>query len=152
MAELLKYASVFFLSGIKFIFGPTLGISYGFNVTITSVLTALGMMMTVYLLSYFGDYIHRMTVRILFSRRKKKKIFTPQNRRFVKIWRKYGLKGVAFLTPLILTPIGGTVLANAVGGSRKSEIFRWMWMSAVIWAFITTLAVKYAFDWIKLVI
>ena len=37
------------------------------------------------------------------------------NRRKVTLWRKYGIIGVALFTPLFLTPIGGTLVANAFG-------------------------------------
>ncbi|MDL5045999.1 hypothetical protein QQ054_08125 [Oscillatoria amoena NRMC-F 0135] len=49
------------------------------------------------------------------------------------MWRKYGLAGVALLTPLIFTPIGGTILAVAFG-SPKDKILIYMFISAVFWA------------------
>lgn len=141
MEEILKTLTVYLLSAIKFIFGPTLGISYGFSVVATALLTTLGMMTTVYSLSYFEKQIHG-AVAFFFETKKPRKVFTRRNRRFVKIWRTYGLKGVAFLTPVILTPIGGTLLANAVGG-RKNEIIRWMWISAAFWSITITALLKF---------
>lgn len=141
METLIKILTIFLLSAIKFILGPTLGISYGFGILTTALLTTLGMMTTVYSLSYFEKQIHG-AVAFFFERKRPRKLFTPKNRRFVKIWRRYGLRGVAFLTPLILTPIGGTILANAVGG-KKSLIIKWMWVSAIFWSFIITSSLKF---------
>lgn len=139
MGLVLKYFSVYVLSGIKFIFGPALGIiAYDLPLVAVIILTALGMMTTIYLFTFFGDRIHSFFNRF----RKKKRIFTKRNRRFVKIWRKFGLKGVCFLTPLILTPPGGGLLVNILG-TKKSQILKWMWISALFWSTIICLLVSY---------
>ncbi len=144
MPLFLKYLLVFALSSVKIIFGPTLGLAYGFSVAETIMISVLGMMTTVYLLTYFGEYI-RIIFRKLSFRKKKKKVFTPKKRRFVRIWRQYGVPGIAFLTPILLSPPGGAILANAFKGKRK-EIIKWMWVFSIFWSVILTLAVKYAGD------
>jgi len=143
MDELWKYLSVFLLSGLKFIFGPTLGNSYGLPAVVTALLTAGGMMIPVYLLTFVGDRFRRWMERF---RSKKRKVFSKKSRRFVRIWKRYGIKGVAFLSPIILTPIGGALVANLFGG-EKSLIILWFWVSALFWGFVITFAVKYAY-WI----
>ena len=137
----LKYLVVYALSGLKIIFGPTLGMAYGFSVIETALISWLGMMTTVYILSYFGTEIRVLTVRIFGTR--KKKVFSPRKRRFVKIWKTYGVLGIAFLTPILLSPPGGTILANAFGGKRE-DIIRWMWIFGGFWSITLTLIVKYA--------
>ncbi|WP_370089022.1 hypothetical protein [Ekhidna sp.] len=140
MATALKYFTVYFLSGLKFIFGPTFGVANDLPVAAVIVLTALGMMTTIYLFTFFGDEIRRFFSRF----RKNKKVFSKKSRRFVKIWRRFGLKGMCLLTPLILTPPGGGLLVNLLG-SKKRLILKWMWISAFLWSTIITLIVKYAF-------
>jgi len=98
------------------------------------------MMTTVYLFTFFGNEIRRFFGRF----RKNTKVFTKKNRRFVNIWRKFGLKGVCILTPLILTPPGGALLVNLLG-SNKKLILKWMWISALLWSTVISLIVKYAF-------
>lgn len=142
MPLIFKYLIVYILSAVKIIFGPTLGMTYGFSVVETAILTLAGMMTTVYLFTYFGTEIKNLTDRV-FKRKKKQKLFTTRTRRFVKIWRKYGVPGVAFFTPLLLSPPGGAILANAFGGKPK-EIIKWMWVFGGIWSVILTLIVKYA--------
>lgn len=142
MPILLKYLIVYSLSGFKIIFGPTLGMAYGLSIAETVVLSLLGMMTTVYLLSYFGPEIRRLINRI-FTRKKKRRNFTPKRRRFVRIWRRWGVPGIAFLTPLLLSPIGGALMVNALGGKRR-EILKWMWVFGGLWSVILTLLVKYA--------
>lgn len=143
MEDIWKYLTVFFLSSLKFIFGPTLGNSYGFSVPVTVILTACGMMLPVYLFTYFGEKMRSLMERF---KKKDRKKFTKKNRRFVRVWNAYGVKGVALLSPLILTPIGGAILANLFGG-HKNDIIKWMWIAAIFWGFVITLIVKYAY-WI----
>jgi hypothetical protein len=77
----------------------------------------------------------------LFNRRKKKRrLFTSRNRRIVRIWRRYGLSGVAFLTPLIFSPILGTIVASSFGEPWK-RIFVYMFVSAVFWGVVFSLLV-----------
>lgn len=139
--EFLKYFLVYISSSVKFIFGPTIGIASGFNVFVTGTLTALGMMTSVYVFSFFGEKIHALRLKII--GKKKRKLFTKKSRRFVTIWNKYGVPGIALLTPIILTPIGGTILVNAVG-AKKEDIFKYMWMSCIFWSYTITWAVKFA--------
>ncbi len=145
--EFLKYFLVYISSTLKFIFGPTIGIAYGFNVFVTGTLTVLGMMSSVYVFSFFGDKIHALKARILGN--KKKKLFTKRNRKFVRIWNKYGVFGIAVLTPILLTPIGGTILVNAVG-AKKSEIFKYMWISCLFWSYTITWGLKFASEYISI--
>jgi len=72
---------------------------------------------------------------------RKKKLFTPRNRRMVRILRKYGLKGVAFLTPVFLSPIIGTVMAASFGESKR-RIFFYMLGSAVFWGVIFSVFIQ----------
>lgn len=141
MDVLWKYFIVYISSSLKFIFGPTIGIAAGFNVFITGSLTVLGMMTSVYVFTYFGADIRRLSQRL--SKKKKKKIFSKKSRRFVTIWGKYGVPGIALLTPILLTPIGGTIAVNAFGGKR-GEIFKFMWISCIFWSYSITWAVKFA--------
>ncbi|MFC6996155.1 hypothetical protein [Rufibacter roseus] len=136
--ELLKYFSVYLLSTIKFIGGPLAGISTGLSFLETFGLTVAGMMSSVVVFSLLGNTAHRYYVRR--RRAKNKPIFSKKTRRVVKVWRRFGMPGIAFLTPLILTPIGGTVLAT-VFGVAKTRIMGHMLWSALFWGFALTLIV-----------
>lgn len=140
MSTALKYFTVYILSSLKFIFGPALGvIAYELPMLVSIILTTLGMMTTVYLFTFFGDRIRSFLGKF---RGKKKKTFSKTNRWFVSIWRRFGLKGVCFLTPLILTPPGGALLVNIVS-NEKTKIIKWMWVSALFWSAILCFLAKY---------
>jgi membrane protein DedA with SNARE-associated domain len=89
------------------------------------------------LFSFAGDWIRNNIINRFFPKRKR---FSERNRRFVTIWKKYGVAGVAFLTPLILTPIGGTLVAISFG-SPRNKLILYMLISAAGWATVFSLAV-----------
>jgi len=141
MIELGKYLIVYFSSSFRFFLGPTLGIANNLGVLTSALLTIAGMMTTVYLISYLGTYI-RAGWEYMFPP-KKGKIFTPRKRRFVRIWRSYGMKGLAFATPIILSPVIGVIVSNLLERNR-SKIIKWMWLSALFWAFLESFVLQYA--------
>jgi hypothetical protein len=66
-----------------------------------------------------------------------KKIFTPRNRKIVRIWRKYGLFGIALITPVILSIPIGTLIANSLVNSRR-KIIIYMFFSVLFWSLTMT--------------
>lgn len=129
LTELGKYLTVYATSMLKFIAGPALGAAIGLSFLETFIFTVLGMMTTVVIVSFFGKKI-KAVYQARFG--KNKKLFTKRNRRFVYIWRNYGILGVSFLTPLIFSPPIGALLISSVDDSRK-KMFLYMFASAVFW-------------------
>jgi len=136
---ILKLATVYFSSMLKFIFGPLGGYAAGFSLVTTILVTVAGMMTVVLIFTFFGNWI-REKITSRFSKKRNK--FSQRNRRFVTIWKKYGLIGVAALTPLILTPIGGTLLAVS-SGSPKEKIIFYMFISASVWSVVWSVALYF---------
>jgi hypothetical protein len=131
--EILKCLLIYLSSTFKFIGGPALGKVFDFPFLLTAALTVAGMMTSVYVFSsLFGKRIHDWLLRNFY---KDRKLFSRKTRRTVKIWRMYGLLGVSLLTPVLFTPIGGTIVAASFGENRK-RIFKYMLVSAVLWAVI----------------
>jgi hypothetical protein len=131
---ILKVLSVYFSSMLKFVFGPLGGYAAGFSLIVTILVTIAGMMTVVLVFTFFSVWIKEKILSRIFKKRNK---FSASNRRFVTIWKKYGLIGVAALTPVLLTPIGGTLLAVS-SGSPKEKIIFYMFISASVWAVIFT--------------
>ena len=129
-AEVIKYISIYLLSMVKFIAGPTMGPASGLSWVETVLITVAGMMTSVII---FTSKRFKDNIPAIFKRKRKR--FTKKNRRFVGIWKKYGLFGVSFLTPIIFTPIGGSILVSYLGGGRRKVIY-YMLFSAVFWSLI----------------
>jgi len=136
---ILKLATVYFSSMLKFIFGPLGGYASGFSLITTILVTVAGMMTVVLLFTFFGNWIRVKVIPKFFKKRNR---FSQSNRRFVTIWKRYGLIGVAALTPIFLTPIGGTLLAVS-SGSPKEKIIIYMFISASIWSVVFTCALYF---------
>ncbi|GAB3911059.1 hypothetical protein GCM10028803_51590 [Larkinella knui] len=122
---------------LKFVGGPVTGVAVGLTWVETWLFTVAGMMVSVVLVTYTGAGLQLLLARL---RRTKPKRFTPRTRLAVKVWKRAGMLGIAFLTPLLLTPIGGTILAVSFKVSR-SLIFGYMLISALVWGIIFTLAI-----------
>ncbi|MFD2512680.1 hypothetical protein ACFSRY_02270 [Pontibacter locisalis] len=138
MGEILKYLSVYLVSMVKFFGGPVTGVTLGLSYTETVLLTIAGMMTSVVIFSIIGRAFSKwMSAR---RRAKKQPVFNKKNRRVVQVWRMFGIIGVAFLTPVIFTPIFGTVVAALFGASQKRIILHMLW-SAVFWSALLNLLV-----------
>lgn len=81
------------------------------------------------------------------SRKKPKYTFTKRNRRLVTLRKKYGLPGIAFLTPVILSiPVGSFLIEKYYGTNKRNFLF--LVLSNVVWSFFYTviyMKVKIAF-------
>jgi hypothetical protein len=128
--EILKAFSIYLLSALKVIFGPTLGYAAGLHFITTVLTTIAGMMTSVIAFTYFGEWLRMKVLKRWLDSKK----FSPKNRRIVQIWKRFGLAGIAILTPLALTPIGGTLLAVSFG-APKEKIILYMLISATVFAF-----------------
>ena len=137
---LIKFLTIYFACLFKFIAGPVMGAAAGFNLSEIVLVTVGGMMTSVIAMTYLGDWFKSHWNLRLTKNRKK---FTPKTRRIVRVWKKFGPIGIAVLTPIILTPIGGTIVLNAFNVEKK-KIFFYMLASALFWALI----MGYSIHWL----
>lgn len=122
-----KYVSVALAAALKFFAGPITGLAIGLTWYETALCSAAGMMLAVVVTTYVGK-----GVQVLIKRWRKTppRRFTKTSRTAVRIWKRFGIVGIAVLTPLLFTPIGGTIIAVAFRVHRQS-IFFWMLMSGL---------------------
>lgn len=131
-----RYISVILASMLKFVGGPLTGLALELTWLETAICTTIGMMLSVVAITYAGAVLQALLNRY---RPQKPKRFTKRTRLAVRIWKRFGMAGIAFLTPLLLTPIGGTVLAVSFRVSR-GQLLLYMLVSAALWAIVQTLA------------
>lgn len=140
MELLIKWLSIALSSGIKFFAGPLLGKVYQLPWWQTAICTFLGMMFAVILFStvaraFFDKYMKGLFIR-------DKRSITPNKRRMVRIWNKFGISGIAFLTPILFTPIGGSIVAMSFG-EQPRRIIGYMAVSAAFWAVVASLGIYF---------
>ncbi|MHA7131640.1 hypothetical protein [Algoriphagus namhaensis] len=134
--SILTFLGIYFLCYFKFISGPLLGSLAGYGFGKTIFVTVAGTMSSVILFTIVGQKL-----KDLYIARFPKPKFTKRNRNIVKVWNKYGQIGIAFLTPLILTPIGGTLILVSFGTKKSTIYFHMLW-SSLLWATFFALTIE----------
>lgn len=129
LSLLTKYFSVALAATIKFLAGPVAGLALGLHWIETAICSVIGMMFTVLLISFVGEAIRKLVDK---WRKTPAKRFTKMSRMAVGVWLKFGIIGIAFLTPLLFTPPVGSVLAVAFRVPR-AQVIGWMLLSGIIW-------------------
>jgi ABC-type Fe3+ transport system permease subunit len=62
-----------------------------------------------------------------------KKVLSGRYQKLLKVWKRYGLAGIAFITPCIISIPIGTIVANALEPNKR-KIFAYMFASVVFWS------------------
>lgn len=138
MENILTLLGIYFVSCFKFIAGPVLGSAAGYSVWENVLVTVAGMMTSVIIFTLIGTKIKEVFQANF--QKKPKLIFSRKNRRIVHLWRKYGEIGIAFLTPILLSPVGGTLIMVSFG-VKKRHIYLHMLWSASLWAVVISLSI-----------
>lgn len=136
MTDIVKIIGLIIFSGLKFFFAPSTVYLSGYSYFETIAITSTGGILTVLVFFYFGE-----ALKIIFSSRRKKKKekmkFTKSNRRFIKIKTKYGLIGLAILTPCFFSvPLGSLLAARYFDEDKRTLPF--LFTSVILWSFILT--------------
>ena len=123
----------------KFVIGPTTGIFSGLGIVETALLAGTGMTLSVLIFSSGGKVLRDWWFASFSHDRK---LFSTRNRRIVRFWIRFGLPGMALLTPVVFSPIVGTLLAVSFGGNRR-KVLLWMTASAFFWGFALSFALSF---------
>ena len=145
--EILEFLSVVGMSALKVIPGLGLAVLYEMSGLEIFITIFVGGMAGIITFAYFGTRIRAFRKR----RRKEKGIRKPikirKARRIYRIWNKYGLLGVAVLTPPMISPPFGAIIAVAFG-ERMDRILLFMSVSMAFWAGAFALLGKQILTWI----
>lgn len=78
----------------------------------------------------------------------RRRIFTKFNRRVIRIKQRFGLAGIAFVTPIFLsTPIGAFVAERFYRDKKK--IILYLSMASIFWSFTLYFIVLFFYDSVK---
>jgi len=124
---------------------PLVIIQYEFSFLETILWTNVGGILGVYffaflsgkLLSWWKRTFRRSNKNILSDEQQVKKIFTRRNRRIVRIKQKYGLTGIALITPFLLSIPVGVFLVVRYYRTSKAK-FLYLIAANLIWSVIYT--------------
>ncbi len=129
--------SVFLLSTVKFVLGSVpLALGFGFSFLKSLLVTTAGGFLGVFIFVNTSEYILNK-----WHERKKikkkitpfKKNFTRKNKLIVRTKRRFGLTGIALLTPLLLSiPIGSFIALRYF--KNKHKVLVYLFGSVVFWS------------------
>lgn len=144
----LKIAEVLLIASVKFLFAPFEAERYGFNFGQSFTITTIGGLIGIFAFYYAGSNIagwwrHFVAkIKSVFLRRpaavieqKAQRNFTRSRRFIVGIKSKFGLFGIAFVTPCIISIPIGTIVAAHFFRKRKPVIL-YMIGSLILWSLI----------------
>ena len=141
MNEIWEILSVFVLSAIKFGFvGVPAAVFAKFSFFKAVVVTTSGGITGAFVFTYLSHWVltvYFKTKQKVLSNKpvKAKKKFTVTNRIIVLVKQKFGLVGIAVITPLILSfPLGSFVAARYYHNIQKIVLY--MTVSTFIWSIL----------------
>ena len=128
------YFAVMAASSIKFVAGPLTGFGLGLTMIETILCPWVGMMTTVTIMLTIGRFLVQQISKI---RVQKPKLFSGRARYAVRVWQRFGIKGIAVMTPILFTPIGGSLLALSFKVPTTRVLF-FMAISGIFWSVVFT--------------
>ncbi len=130
--EVLFYLSVFFVSGVKFMVGVALSLAKGLSFWEQFLCTTAGGIAGSVFFTYLGDAVRRWISKI---RGRPPRPLAPH---WMRLWERYGLWGVALLTPPLLSPPIGTAVALAFRTPRRDLVQRLV-IAMLLWGLVFAL-------------
>ncbi|MEZ5173982.1 MAG: hypothetical protein R2850_10880 [Bacteroidia bacterium] len=140
MLSILKGIPLFLLTSVKFLVGvPAAYAAWRMNFVELSLFSSISGIFGVAIFVFLSDYLFRIwdNLRMKYfppkANKNKKKVFSRKARRYVTLVRRYGLPGVALLTPTLLSIPIGTILARRFFPNRK-VVFIYLSASVILWS------------------
>ncbi len=109
--------------------GIITGVALGLSPILSGALSIASAVVGVTLVVVAGE---RLQGRIYRSRR-----LAKRRERIERVWKRYGIPGVALQAPLLTGPLLATVLALGLGAPPRTLLY-WMLASIVLWGGILT--------------
>jgi hypothetical protein len=138
MAEFLEWLSVVALASVKVLFALAAAIAHGMKPWKIFVALSAGSMLGVAFFTLFGLRIRKWRK----DRRQRLGIQKPLNfrkaRKWKRMWLRFGLPGIAVLTPPLISPPIGALIA-VIFERSKTRIFIYMGISILVWSAIFAL-------------
>lgn len=132
LEDALKVLSVLALATTKHAFGVALAAAYGYSYLATVALGTAGGTLGIIIYLYFGRLIEQAIQHFWPSFQFKLKMPGERTQRFVE---KYGLAGLALLTPFVFTVPVGALLALALNYPRL-QIILYNFVSLLLWSMV----------------
>lgn len=148
MSIYIAYVVVFLLAATPFleVVGVIpIGVAAGLSAFPVTVIALSGNILTIWLVILMMDRIKAWLQKR--DEKKGKVASEKKGKRASDIWKRYGLLGLAILSPFLIGSHLGAILAMGFGGTRKRITF-WMTLSVLFWAAVMGAASHYGIDFL----
>jgi len=140
--EIIEIIGVGFLSSVKFLFSPFTAVALGFSFQKTIIVTSIGGIVGVLFFYFGGVWFFEKLAKLNWKKKsenqseeniKKEK----RNRRLLKIIDKYGMFGVAALSPVLISiPIGAVIASKYFNKNPFAIIY--LIVGVLFWSVVLT--------------
>lgn len=140
-----QYALVFLLAAIpwfEILLVIPIAVGLGMDAVSVAVFAFLGNVLPVYAI-----LVSHERVRTWWQARRRKGTRPGNHGRARAVWDRYGLGGLALVSPLVTGVHLATVIALAVG-SKKRDVAVWMTVSIALWTVALTAGSYYGFGFV----
>ena len=137
MNELLKLLSTAAAGALDVWVGIITGVALGLSPALSGAVSIASAIVGVTLVVAVGGRLQQLIYR---SRH-----LTKRRERVERVWKRYGIPGVALQAPLLTGPLLATLLALALGAPPRSLLW-WMLASVVFWGAVLTGGVALGFS------
>ena len=137
MNQLLKLLSTAAAGALDVWVGIITGVAVGLSPTLSGAVSIASALAGVTLVVAVGGRLQQLVYR---SRR-----LAKRRERVERIWKRYGIPGLALQAPLLTGPILATLLALTLGAPPR-PLLLWMLASVVFWGVVLTGGVALGFS------
>jgi membrane protein DedA with SNARE-associated domain len=136
-----KTVLILLTAATKFMFSPGMALEEGYDKAETIIITTIGGWMGILFFYYLGGWFTDVIIGFIVKRfrKKKKKYSTKGKRRIIRIKQRFGVIGISFLTPTILSIPIGSVIASKYFSKNRMTI-PYLFFSLLLWSIIITIA------------
>jgi hypothetical protein len=132
MGKIIKFVGIFLLSMVQYKLAliSVLAVKE-WHIVLQFICVSSGYMTMTVLVCFFEKQV-RHILQWVRSKFTKKPVSFKKRRKMVKFAHKYGVWGVALLSPVTLGALAGSVIAVSLGGHKKEVIFTFL-IGCLIW-------------------
>ncbi|OUJ18355.1 putative membrane protein [Methanonatronarchaeum thermophilum] len=137
-----QYILIFILAAtpwIEILIVVPAGIIAGLNPYLVAITASLGNIIPIYIIIYGYNKLENWWKKNIHTNQQEKtKKFKKQRKKAIKYWEKYGILGLAIISPALIGIHLATIVALTIG-SNKNKLALYMTLSIIGWTTILTI-------------
>lgn len=138
LAKITQILLIIIGSAIKYSWATVFAAETAWGLFPAMIFNFVGGALGIYIYTYLGEHLRDWYIR---RNKNKYKVFTRRNRWIIFIRKRLGLKGVAFLSPILITlPLGTAILLTMTKDHNK--IIKYLLVSCIFWTLIILVPYK----------